>query len=794
MSWLSGLTTTLAGFMTNPLLFLLGVAAVASPIIIHLLNKRKFRRVEWAAMDFLLEADKKNRRRVRLENLLLLLLRCLACILIGLLLARPFKSLGLMSRFLATEEYERIVLLDDSLSMAARDGTQTSMDKAKAALQDFVKGLADGKNNAFTLHLTSDPAHPKYNATKIDDASVTEIAAVVKDEIQVADRPANLEQALLELEKSVKGRTSGGVNRVVYVISDMRRRDWPAAADGGADESSVATVLKRLAEDVAGCFVVDVGRQDDAGNLVIEEINPLEKALVSGVQSPFEVRVRNAGQRGVSDAKVRFVAGQGQPLVLNLPPIKPGETVVAPLKYTFVKSDLNPADARPEYVRIRAELEAPAAPDVDELMEDNARYFAARVAPGIRTLIVDGDQQDGYASESYFLRRALAPPGQVLSGVAVDVVGESVFETTRLEDYQVIYLCNLLRLPDFGGAPVEGGADEAPAAATEGDGRKHLSRREELERWVADGGGLVIAVGDRVDEEAYDRELYRDGKGLLPATLDGLLGDVDEKTWVQFNVQTANHPVMSLFALQDNPFIDAVKIFRWWNCKVDEAAIAAGTVNIPARFTNLESSPAVVEKQFGEGRVLLFAIPLDNDWADWPQDLSYLPTMLELNKYMARKTSDDANMQVGESLHQTVDLNHYDLNVTVQRPDAVADSVLAVPPEEATIQEVLYTADYADTDRQGFYDVLLNRRDGSGSDAVLFAANIDPREGDLGRADTKQFERQLGDANVALVTQEGLVALGVDNAKGEWWRWALGALLVVLCAEQVLAWLFGRRR
>ena len=62
-----------------------------APILIHLLNKRKFKIVDWAAMDFLLDADKKNRRRIRLENLILLLsLRCLAVLLIGLLLARPF--------------------------------------------------------------------------------------------------------------------------------------------------------------------------------------------------------------------------------------------------------------------------------------------------------------------------------------------------------------------------------------------------------------------------------------------------------------------------------------------------------------------------------------------------------------------------------------------------------------------------------------------------------------------------------------------------------------------------------
>ena len=109
-------------------------------------------------MDFLLEADKKNRRRVRLENLLLLLLRCLIVLLIGLLLARPFKPLGVMAGLLETEGYERIVLLDNSLSMGVREGSRTSLDNAKASLVDFVRSLSsDSSKDYLTLYVTSRP-------------------------------------------------------------------------------------------------------------------------------------------------------------------------------------------------------------------------------------------------------------------------------------------------------------------------------------------------------------------------------------------------------------------------------------------------------------------------------------------------------------------------------------------------------------------------------------------------------------------------------------------------------------
>ncbi len=164
--------------VVHPGLFFLGIAAIASPIIIHLLNKRKFKRVEWAAMDFLLEADKKNRRRVRLENLLLLLLRCTACFLIGCLVALPFIPLGLTGGMFGAEEYERVVLLDDSVSMAVKDDGDTAMQQAKAALGDFVRGLAEnGSSDKFTLYLTSDPTRPMFNGEVIDSQKASEIAA-----------------------------------------------------------------------------------------------------------------------------------------------------------------------------------------------------------------------------------------------------------------------------------------------------------------------------------------------------------------------------------------------------------------------------------------------------------------------------------------------------------------------------------------------------------------------------------------------------------------------------------------
>src|SRR5439155_13030426 len=156
----------LATWLVHPWLFIAGLLAVLLPILIHLLNKRKFRVVDWAAMEFLLDADKKNRRRIRLENLILLLLRCAAVFLIGLLLARPFVPTSVTAGLIDAAQYERIVLLDDSLSMQTRVGNETAWDLAQKRLIDLTNSLAlERADNSLTLLLASQPDRRVFNAT-----------------------------------------------------------------------------------------------------------------------------------------------------------------------------------------------------------------------------------------------------------------------------------------------------------------------------------------------------------------------------------------------------------------------------------------------------------------------------------------------------------------------------------------------------------------------------------------------------------------------------------------------------
>ncbi|MHC4199866.1 MAG: BatA domain-containing protein, partial [Planctomycetota bacterium] len=131
--------------------FLAGFVVLgAVPVIIHLLNRRRFRIIVWAAMDFLLATMKKNQRRIQLRDLILMLLRAFAIIFLALALARPTLAPGRL--ILGPQgEVAAVVLLDNSLSMAYDAGPRTRFDLAKEQGVAVVEALPKGSSVALVL-------------------------------------------------------------------------------------------------------------------------------------------------------------------------------------------------------------------------------------------------------------------------------------------------------------------------------------------------------------------------------------------------------------------------------------------------------------------------------------------------------------------------------------------------------------------------------------------------------------------------------------------------------------------
>jgi hypothetical protein len=126
----------------NPALLLGGLLFLV-PLVIHLLNRQRFKRRPWAAMEFLLAAYKKQRRRLRRENLLLLLLRCLIPIVLAIAIARPLFRSDALPSALGGSNSHHILVLDATGSMGMElVGATTPFERARAvasALLDRIR-------------------------------------------------------------------------------------------------------------------------------------------------------------------------------------------------------------------------------------------------------------------------------------------------------------------------------------------------------------------------------------------------------------------------------------------------------------------------------------------------------------------------------------------------------------------------------------------------------------------------------------------------------------------------------
>jgi hypothetical protein len=759
----------LANWLVNPWLFVAGALAVLLPIVIHLLNKRKFKVVDWAAMEFLLDADKKNRRRIRLENLILLLLRCLAVFLIGMLLARPFLPTSVTAGLIDAAQFERIVLLDDSLSMQARLGNESAWDLAQKRLIDLTNSLAQEQaDNSLTLLLTSEAERRVFSAAHLGADSIDEINATIET-LQAGDGTARLDAALQELEDYLSSQPAN-INRVVYLFTDLRRRDWKEA--DSAPEAPVK-VLARLSKLVQRCYVIDAGEEEDR-NLTIAEIRP-EGTLVLGVQSAFDVLVANQGTSDAREIRVKFSAEGALPVESLIDRLAAGETASARFNFTFSGDEQAEEASRQIAPRqVKVELATAQQGADDRLLADSVAYFPARLVRGIPALLIDGDPSADFGrAESFYLRRALAPLGPVPSGVLADVVTESELEALALDKYQVIFLLNNYRLGD-----------------------KTAENIQRLEKWVTAGGGLVILPGDQIDEQFFNSQYWKDGAGLSPLKLENIRGDESEKTWASLRVEDANHDVLKQFAGQSNPLLENVKAFRWWGATIKKEQLGK-EISLVARLTDLEDSPAIAEKAFGKGRVVAFCIPADADWHNWPSDPSYLLVIQDFVRHLASDRGSRGLVRVGEPIRQGVDLTQYELDTTLTGPHDLKANLQAAAPEgegDAAGQPTVWQVAYPRAASQGFYELKLTRRDDGRSDALLFAANVDPFEGDLKRVDRQAMERELAGTNVQIVAAAQAQALTDAGQQTEIWWYLLWAVVAVLSSEQLLGWFFGRGR
>jgi hypothetical protein len=797
---------------------LLGLATIAIPIIIHLLNRSKPRVIEWGAMQFLRAALVTRSRRMQLEELVLMCLRCLSLALLALAMARPFLpsasaipwavivpailvavalagmatvlwsnqalrrrllraaavliTLGLvfavLERWIQARRWltagsgrDVVIVLDASMSMNLQTAGRTAFQQAVEEARTLITSSRSG--DAFAIVLAGAVPEPLISRPTASRGELSNVlgspACRVIGGRMSAPEAVNLATALLA--------EGANASKMVVVFTDGQSTGWDARADArwkfvasgfGSLPSPPRLVLRRLPVP------------PDFQNAAVSEITLSRRVIGTDRPVKIDVSVLNAGDAPLQPSAIDLVLGSNR--VERIPIVKellPHSTEIFRFDYTF---DV------PGYHVLRAELVVE-----DSLPDDNSLVQVAHVLDRLPVLLVEGASSERFffRRASGFVRTALTPDRQGDGGtpstgtdlrylVEPTVVEASALpKVASLARYRVIILADVPRLPAVEAARV--GA------------------------FVKGGGGLLVTPGKRALPEFYNSWQAPSGEGLMPAMLGERTTPADP---LRLNVASMTHPSLRLVGQRDQSDVALGFVSAYWTLSADAAD---PLVRVGAQL-EASSDPWLVERQLGRGMVLATATAFDRRDSTLPSLKCFVPLIHELVYFLAAPQMVIANVAPG---------TEWTYAGTLAGADAAIPPLSVITPSGESRQATValrgrdFTLRVAETRQPGCYRVqlppVLAQATGVASNGLAaelpFAVNAMPEESTLAPLNDSDLAvlRRHVDLFAPERFEELLAALAGEVPGQELWRILALCALVAILLETVLArWITIHRR
>jgi hypothetical protein len=740
------------GFLHPALLW--GTALAAVPLIIHLLNRRRHRPLSWGAMRFVQAAHRRTRRRVQLENWLLLFLRMAAVAVLALAISRPF--LGGASPLVALTEKRRdvVLVLDGSASTGYRE-VESVHEALVARAREILARLDGTRGDRARLYFAGQGL--QHLATHAPEDALAALATLGGP----LDEPLELHAVLSELVTLARedAGTSGRSALEVRLLSDLQRNTFapsPPDAAGGPDPRRAA--LDELHGLGVEIVVEDLGaRVPWPANLAVEDIEPLDATLATGLTSEIAVRLANHGAGGRSGVRVALsVDGERLP-----------SREIAVDARSRAQIVFQVAFEGPGFHALEAEIEG------DRLAVDDRRAEVLYVPPPLRVLLVNGaPSEDVGRDEVGVLRAALEPP-------------DDDGNVRALGSTYAPFLCTEVAAPAFGTseAPLE--AFDVVVLANVPSVPAHTI--EPLERWVARGGCLLVALGDRSADpsalESLNERLWRtDETGLLPARLvAGTHADGEADDYFRAARFEEGHPALAFFADERwRPYLTELPIYGFVTSEPIVAARVLIHLDDPAR------SALLVERDYERGRVFLWTTTLDADWNAFPRSpATLIPLFHELLRHGGGGPIPPRSAAVGATL--VLELASFPRAPALLGPDGARRPIDGEPREVAEGRFEL--GPIGPLERAGLW-----RMESEGSGPQWIASQLDPSESDLGRIEPDELARLHPVWRFQSAGDEGQAENEDPARQGELWRGLAAAALILLMAETLWSAWIGRGR
>jgi hypothetical protein len=485
----------------HPVYMAAGGVLVSAPILIHLINRMRFKRVRWAAMEFLLKSQKRNRRRLIIEQLILLLLRILLVLLAAFLVAR---FVGAMS---TPQGSTHVVVLDDTPSMADHwaDGgpNTTSFEVAKEQIKQLAHSAAQAPSHQqMRIVLLSDLDTIVFDQ-RLSDRSAEDIdraLAPYKPSALHTDPIKGLQRAQAMLNDVAQGQ------KIVHFVSDFRDEDWSTGP--GVEELSKG--VDRLTEAGIQLSLIDTAhpyrgqtRQValNHDNMAITDLRCENHVVAEGLETKFSVTIRNFSSSDKKnfrlhvkvDGKEAFSASQ------TIDRVPADSSVTEEFALVFAKKkpseDIRPGDSPEqrdhkrrldqEFFQITAEIDAEAT----GLQADNVRDLVVEVRKRVPTLVVDGTGPEGRQDGGDLFHLEAAFTAAKFAEVERCTIDE--LDKINLDLYPTLIFLNVGEI-------------------------KSEKTLKKVQDYVRGGGSVAYFLGDKARPAFYNDVLFKKYNALFP--------------------------------------------------------------------------------------------------------------------------------------------------------------------------------------------------------------------------------------------------------------------------------------
>lgn len=345
-------------FLNPAVLF--GLLAASIPVLIHLFNLRKLKKIEFSTLAFLKELQKNRIRKIKLKQWLLLALRVLIILLLVLAFARPTLEGIAIGGTTSAAKTTAVFILDDTFSMSVVDATGSYLNQAKQSVQELVRNLQEGDEVALILVSggREDDIKPSTNLSEF----INKV-----DEIELSFSSGYLHDAVVEAGNILA--ESNNFNKEIYIFSDFQSSRISEQGSLSDFSQLLGEKVKIYSFDYSGKEIHNIGVDDIKIETQIFEKN---KPVV------FNTTVTNYSARKVNNAVVSLFVNKERTAQKSVT-LEPGKSSIITMEALIKETGYN---------NIFVEIED------DEIMQDNKRYTTLFIPDKIPIMIFYDDEED----------------------------------------------------------------------------------------------------------------------------------------------------------------------------------------------------------------------------------------------------------------------------------------------------------------------------------------------------------------------------------------------------------------